>query len=184
VKVNLRDLSEVFGQQRIYVVPPFQRQYVWKRDEQWEPLWEDIKKSAAQCLDAQRRTTGQPEQSHPADHFLGAIVIQEADPQARVQVRNLIDGQQRLVTMQLVLRSVESAFAEHAPAASRRVGHLVQNSEDYVDDDPDLKFKVHPTEFDGVTFRNTMLAPTSSSRKNDKPPIVQARDFFSTAIHQ
>jgi hypothetical protein len=35
-------LVEMFEKQRRYVVPLFQRPYVWEKDEQWEPLWQDI----------------------------------------------------------------------------------------------------------------------------------------------
>ena len=29
-----------------YTIPPFQRPYVWSQDDQWEPLWEDVRNVA------------------------------------------------------------------------------------------------------------------------------------------
>ena len=37
---------EVFQRERRLSVPLFQRAYVWNREDQWEPLWEDILRQA------------------------------------------------------------------------------------------------------------------------------------------
>lgn len=58
---------EMLGLPQHFVIPLFQRPYVWKQDEQWEPLWQDI----------QRVTDLRLRQPHlQAQHFLGAVVIQ------------------------------------------------------------------------------------------------------------
>jgi hypothetical protein len=31
-------INTIFGQDRWHIVPLYQRPYVWKREEQWEPL--------------------------------------------------------------------------------------------------------------------------------------------------
>jgi uncharacterized protein with ParB-like and HNH nuclease domain len=49
-------------------VPLFQRQYVWSRDTQWEPLWEDISRKFTEFL------TGRKD--GPV-HFLGAMVLDQ-----------------------------------------------------------------------------------------------------------
>ena len=36
-------LTSIFGGDVRYVVPMFQRPYVWNIKEHWEPLWEDIR---------------------------------------------------------------------------------------------------------------------------------------------
>ena len=35
-------LAELFEGQLVYVVPSYQRLYVWNREDQWEPLWSDV----------------------------------------------------------------------------------------------------------------------------------------------
>ena len=34
--------AEIFGNQIRYVVPLFQRPYVWNEVDQWAPLWSDV----------------------------------------------------------------------------------------------------------------------------------------------
>jgi uncharacterized protein with ParB-like and HNH nuclease domain len=90
------DIKTVFGQDRRHVVPLFQRPYVWSRKAQWEPLWEDIR------IVAERVVTGYPTHAH----FLGAIVLEQVPkPTGRVETRLVIDGQQRLITIQILLQA-------------------------------------------------------------------------------
>ncbi len=94
------DIKTIFGQERRHVVPLFQRPYVWERESQLEPLWEDIRSVA------ERQLGGQPVRAH----FLGAIVLDQVPkPTGQVEVRQVIDGQQRLTTIQLVFE----AFADY-----------------------------------------------------------------------
>jgi hypothetical protein len=51
-KLSVHDL---FQKERRYVVPLYQRAYVWNEVEQWEPLSEDIERQADACLSS---TTG------------------------------------------------------------------------------------------------------------------------------
>ena len=80
------------------MVPFYQRAYVWTRSSQWEQLWDDIR------VKAEARVIG----NKIGPHFLGAIVL---DPQPRdgligVDTLHIIDGQQRLATLQFILKSV------------------------------------------------------------------------------
>ncbi|APW46818.1 DUF262 domain-containing protein [Rhodoferax antarcticus] len=79
-------------------MPFYQRAYVWTLRDQWEPLWDDIRDKAE----------GRFNKGKVTPHFLGAVVL---DPQPReglvgVDVLHIIDGQQRLTTLQFVLGSV------------------------------------------------------------------------------
>ncbi len=42
MQTNLLHPQELFAKPIRYEVPDFQRRYVWKQDEQWEPLWDDV----------------------------------------------------------------------------------------------------------------------------------------------
>ena len=35
-------IHEIFEKERRYTVPLFQRAYVWRLEDQWEPLWDDL----------------------------------------------------------------------------------------------------------------------------------------------
>lgn len=51
VKADTVDLAAIFGKPVHYVVPLYQRPYVWTKDLQWEPLWQDVREVADRQLD-------------------------------------------------------------------------------------------------------------------------------------
>src|SRR3954467_8600710 len=97
----VRSVQELFSGQHRFVVPPYQRPYVWTEELQWEPLWEDVERIT------QNRLAGEDRR-----HFLGAVVIRrEKTPVGGITEWSVIDGQQRLTTLQL-LRSALAGAAE------------------------------------------------------------------------
>ena len=95
VKSETIAVQQLFQDHHQSRVPFYQRTYVWdSREDQWERLWADIQdKSDARVIGAQ-----------PAPHFLGAAVL-EPQPRAGllgVETLHIIDGQQRLTTLQYV----------------------------------------------------------------------------------
>ena len=83
------------------LVPLFQRPYVWTRENQWTMLWDDIRRHA------ELRHSGKP--SSP--HFLGAVVLQNQSASVgNLPYWTIIDGQQRLTTMQLLLDAAHQAL--------------------------------------------------------------------------
>lgn len=78
--------GELFTNGRTFAVPRFQRNYKWDED-QWEELWQDLLASAS---------TGK-------EHYMGAIVLKAQDTRKHFEI---IDGQQRLVTLTLLVLAV------------------------------------------------------------------------------
>lgn len=104
MEVLKKSISTVFGTERRYVIPLFQRPYVWTRAAQWEPLWEDI----AECANLELENAS----SESAPHFLGAIVIQQRMTFGdQLLTHDVIDGQQRLTTFQLPLTAFHDVAA-------------------------------------------------------------------------
>jgi hypothetical protein len=104
---------QIFGNQVRYVVRLFQRPYVWTKVDQWDPLWNDVRTVTERLLDAVESTAPQQNAQSPP-HFLGAIVLdQQLTPAAYIPVRYIIDGQQRLTTLQLLIDSAQIVMAEH-----------------------------------------------------------------------
>ena len=90
MKADTVGLAAVFGSQVRYVVPLFQRPYVWNREDQWEPLWQDVQAVADRQLDDTRSNDEIP-------HFLGAVVLEQSfSSTGRIDSRSVVDGQQRL----------------------------------------------------------------------------------------
>jgi uncharacterized protein with ParB-like and HNH nuclease domain len=69
METQVRTPQMVFMQPQRFVVPLFQRPYVWNQEIQWEPLWNDVVRVADRVL---KRTL---DTHHP--HFLGAVVLQQ-----------------------------------------------------------------------------------------------------------
>lgn len=52
--------SEIFGHHIRYVIPLFQRPYVWNKELQWAPLWADVAGVADAVLAASPAAFGDP----------------------------------------------------------------------------------------------------------------------------
>lgn len=82
------------GQVVKYRIPIYQRRYVWENNN-WRHLWNDILDTANRRL----KTVG-GEEMRP--HFTGVIVISGEGN----QTREIVDGQQRLTTFQIILCAI------------------------------------------------------------------------------
>lgn len=149
---QVRTPQAIFTQPQRLLVPLFQRPYVWNEELQWEPLWKDLARVATRLL--------QSPHTPQMPHFLGAVVLQQLPTQtSNLQQRTVIDGQQRLTTLQLLLDALHSEIAIAGglmPAA--RLELLIANAEAYCQHKED-RFKVWPTNRDRPAFNEVMEAP-------------------------
>lgn len=121
MKPDTHTVQQLFEHDVRYVVPLYQRSYVWDEGHQWEPLWEDI------LALLQHQEGGG---SSLWSHFLGALVLeQEQMAPGQIPHFTVIDGQQRLTTLQLLVAAAASemaAFGADNDAALLR--ELVENN--------------------------------------------------------
>ena len=62
-------VADVFDGSLIYMVPRYQRMYVWNEEDQWAPLWEDVTEIAKDlCSRAPKLESNKIEP--PESHFL------------------------------------------------------------------------------------------------------------------
>lgn len=178
MEVKLRNLTRLFVQPVQYEIPRFQRPYVWTRDKQWTPLWEDVQHMAERVLAARRGGSPQPQ-----PHFMGAVVLQQIDNVTGSLARRIVvDGQQRLTTLQLLLDAVQEVLERRGidgPAA--RLEDLVLNQPKYQDGNADNAFKVWPTDADQEAFRHAMVNGLSGGEWPESR-IVQAHEFFKDQV--
>src|SRR5947209_16461873 len=138
MKTNAIPVVALFEKKMRLEVPLFQRQYVWGVDQQWEPLWEDIARKFSEYLEGR---------SDAPVHFLGAIVLdQKQTPATHVERRMVIDGQQRLTTLQVFLTGFRDYCRRaNATALADEVANFTINKG--MMPDPELdKYKVWPTQ--------------------------------------
>ncbi len=176
METNVRTPTGIFNQPQRLLVPLFQRPYVWNETDQWQPLWNDIERVASRILG----NSG----TQPQPHFLGAVVIQQIqNAMGDLQTRIVIDGQQRLTTLQIVLDAIHAVYVQrgHANAAAR-LAFLVENAEAFRRH-PEDRFKVWPTNRDRSAFNEVMgsTPPINYSElKHKESKLVQAHKFFVT----
>lgn len=185
---NAIALLDIFERKMRLEVPMFQRQYVWGKEHQWEPLWEDISRKFTEFIEKRRDA--------PV-HFLGAMVLDQKQTHVgRVERRSVIDGQQRLTTLQIFLAAFRDfcreegldEFAEECERYTLNSGKMAE---------PDVeKFKVWPTLSDRSQFIDVLTAGSKSSLEqvhpltrrpyarnyNPRPRMVEAYLFFHEQI--
>ncbi len=113
VSSEVTSLGRFLRGERAFVVPRFQRNYSWDEDHV-EIFWRDIFNIFAE---------------DDSDYFLGAIVVRHSDSDGPI----VIDGQQRLITVSILLAALRSILAESNEIDD--VEHVVRAF--LVADDPD-----------------------------------------------
>jgi hypothetical protein len=157
------------------LIPVYQRPYVWTREAQWEPLWNDIVWLLDGFLEGKSRR-----------HFLGAIVLQQLPHlPGELPRREVIDGQQRMTTLQILLAACAASAGEMGATGVREIlGGLVRNSEHLAKGDD--VYKLWPTENDRWAFKLVMAPDGPPSDAEDDPSnnIQEAFAFFSDAAKE
>ena len=107
--------KDLFQKEVRYTIPPFQRPYVWSQDDQWEPLWEDVRNVAEDYLEELESSDndGVQAEQKTSPHFLGTVVLKQVPTAAKdIDQREVIDGQQRVTTLQLLLDAIQQICEE------------------------------------------------------------------------
>ena len=164
MKADFVSIHDLFGNNVQYRIPLFQRKYVWDND-QWIPLWMDI-------IDKSVRNEGHVKDERQK-HFTGSIVIRPLSVGlSEVPKFEIIDGQQRLTTFQIILCALrdiccQSGNSDLAKAADRYIQNkgLVEDTsvslllpEGATDeqDQSDEKYKLIPNEVDRKSLQSVI----------------------------
>ena len=173
MKPDKESPQKVFFQPARMIVPLFQRPYVWSKELQWEPLWQDI-----------QRLTELLTKDSTATHFLGAFVIQQLQTElGNMPAWSVIDGQQRLTTLQILLDALHAQLvARDETMLAGQVEPLIENPPAFRKG-PDDQYKVWPTNHDRPGFASVMsaVAPVDYSGVQ-KSRLAEAHEYFATAI--
>ncbi|MGB8021436.1 MAG: DUF262 domain-containing protein, partial [Candidatus Nanopelagicales bacterium] len=101
MEAHTRSPRELFEGKEHYEIPAFQRPYVWNEEDQWAPLWDDVKRVSEAYVSSKE---SDPDGEVAVQHFLGAVVYESKKPIAGDVTRHhVIDGQQRMTTLQVLL---------------------------------------------------------------------------------
>lgn len=164
---------DLFNGRIQFQVPVYQRAYVWNEEKNWGVLWDDIADTASRYLD-------DPEAHVRHRHFLGPIVLsQEHSPAGGVDPRLVIDGQQRLTTLQIILSAAVAVARERgADAVADDLHELTENRGRTVEGP--MRFKVWPSRRDRDDFLSTLEKGVGEG--DDADGIPGAWRFFHDRI--
>ncbi len=155
-----RSIFDLFDGKKRYVVPLFQRQYVWNLAEQWQPLWEDIERKFVERLFGK---DGPP-------HFLGAMVLDQKRVYGNaVPIHLVIDGQQRLTTFQIFLSAFRDVCFEQGQQAFGEECQRYLVNTGIMTDTKIERYKVWPTNLDRPQFTDVIEAGSRAEIENRHP---------------
>lgn len=150
-----KELNDILLERRQYVIPEYQRPYVWNPQDHVQQLLEDIEAVA------ERRLRG----IDVADqrHFAGAIVLQKVEKSGYDAMNTwaVVDGQQRMTTLQLIARAAATVAERHGLDPAPFLRFTINESASF--EHPDDRWKLWPTWTIRDDWRRLMDPAVSSS---------------------
>lgn len=178
-------LQEILKPERRYIIPTFQRDYEWTKDGQWQLLFEDLASVTDRLVTSRRiaataGTMAAAEERKVPPHFLGAIVCDNLPfSTGGIALRAVIDGQQRLTTVQLLVRGILDVLIERKSDRVKTMHRMLRNPEDVVHS-PEEIHKLWPRRRDREVWPIAMSDTAPPYQPGDHL-YLQAREFFAAA---
>jgi uncharacterized protein with ParB-like and HNH nuclease domain len=143
-------VGDIFGDKFAFFVPPYQRPYAWTVEHAGE-LLDDLL--------AFLGSTDEPvEELNP--YFLGSIVLIKGDrPEAQI-----VDGQQRLITLTILLAALRQLVPEHY---RRSVTRRLYEPADPLNNIP-ARYRIRPKERDAQFFRDYVQSEGGTVRLREQ----------------
>ena len=141
MKADPFQIGDVLRNPKRFVVPIYQRTYAWKTKPHLETFFDQVEAKAEERL--------QGDGHYP--HYMGAILVIPRGAYAfgRLEVLDVVDGQQRLTTFQLFLAALRDlARALEQPQISDLLGGLLVNPEGPQLREHFERYKLFPTAYD------------------------------------
>ena len=175
MEAEIVDLRKLFAPPTSYRIPQFQRPYAWRKDKQWKPLWSDISTVAENYINGDR---------NPRAHFMGAIVLQQRPNSSGEPAKRLVvDGQQRLTTLQLTIRATEEELLSLADTSrAERLAELIVNPSSHWGGDPNNEPKIWQSNpIDQLAFQEAIRKDFADYEESFWA-IEKAHEYFRSKI--
>lgn len=195
MKPDKTSAIHLFSSPLQYVIPVFQRGYVWTLEKQVAPLWVDLEDRANSWLERQEllRTSNAAQLAPLRKHFLGSVVLAPITGAfGRVTAYEVIDGQQRTTTLHLLLLAFLHAVKPlNEVQITQMLAVLVRNPGP-ISVDSDF-YKVWPTKAgrDEISFLDQAADAAAvcaefpakvGKQRQERPLMVQAYLYLHQAI--
>ena len=170
IKANKDYLNSFYSGNVQYIVPFFQRPYVWNY-ENWEILWESLNEI---YLDYKNDVN--------SEHFIGTLIIKQK--QAEKIGENsfeIIDGQQRLTSFALLLKAIADTCKGDLPKLKERLFELLV----FEDSRAQKHLRIIHNRIDKPYYEKIMLQENTDNIyaiTNNK--IVKAYQFFLEKVKE
>jgi Protein of unknown function DUF262/Protein of unknown function (DUF1524) len=179
MKADALTPRDLFDGKVQFEIPSFQRPYVWNEEDQWAPLWADIKRVAGRIIAAD--VEGEALDGVSA-HFLGAVVLKEISAHAGDVARHaVIDGQQRMATLQILLDAAHAAVADLGyEEEAEALEELIINSGKRFAGTKN-RFKLWPSRADRAAFEAAM---DDAAKAVPEHRMTEAHTFFASEVRR
>ena len=169
INANKELLNSFYSSNLQYVVPFFQRAYVWNSDN-WDILWEHINRIADKALN-----------NNKDEHFIGTLITkQRVSNEIGENKLDLIDGQQRLTTFSLLIKAIGNKASGKDPYSKlkEKTNELVvfENSKG------EKYLRVEHSLYDKDYFEAIMLDKDCSLLTNQEHKILKCYRYFLTRL--
>lgn len=165
INANKELLNTFFSNNLQFVVPFFQRAYVWN-DDNWNILWDHI-----------IRIAEKPQNNGKNEHFIGTLITKSRTSNRIGENKlDLIDGQQRLTTLSLLLKAIATIATGQDPYSK-----LKEKTNDLVvfENSKGKKFiRVENSRNDKEYFETILLDKDISLLRNQEHKILTCYRFF------
>jgi uncharacterized protein with ParB-like and HNH nuclease domain len=168
ISANKEKLASYFQGNSQFVVPFFQRSYVWDVDN-WTALWDHVEQVAKSYAADQK-----------GEHFIGTIIAKRAEDTGRLgeATYELIDGQQRLITVALLLKAVSDAATGQLPRLKEKVSEHLQFRDAH-----DRQFpRIVPNGYDRKYYDGVIAGDLSALPDKKDQKILAAYEFFKEKL--
>ncbi len=150
--------------QKQYVIPVYQRAYSWDRD-QWKALLDDLKEQI----------------QGSNNYFFGNLLLETITKDKSYEI---IDGQQRMTTLTIFIRSILNVFSERIKEGEKININIEAKIRLFLKDDGNKKMR--PVDYDRACFDaliidgNGNFTTTSASQRR----IKDAKIFFTKELQK
>ena len=173
MQVNSFNISRVFshGGNIHYILPHFQREYIWDK-ENWKTLLADVYHIC------------EPEAiKQEFEHFLGSlVVISDGMRDGTTPVFKLVDGQQRLITVSLMLCAISRIMEKEDDGKKRTMAQKIKALLVNQFGDDRTQFKIWPTKkYDDRAVYQAIMRGEEPPQKT-KSRIVAAYKYIQKEL--
>ena len=175
--MKLRSIKEIFANERIFVIPDYQRGYAWET-KHVKDLWDDI--LTVQSIKPESNS----KKSNPEFHYANLLTLKESGS-GDIKEYKIVDGQQRLTTLLILIKVM---------LEQRKESHMTFEVDDaeerYFEKNGKLKFTYERDNPYGVFFTTKILGLKNPSHvKEDKEQnniykhnLQNAKKFFADEL--